>query len=265
MIKDSIKYKIISDHLGSPRMIVDPTGNIVKDIRYDSFGNIISDSNEDFSLPFRFAGGIYDEDTNLLRFGARDYDPKVGRWTAKEPLGFDGSRNFYVYVGNNPINLLDITGLKPGDPFATANEAAKDAMEYIYEDSKAISRELGGIIYEGSDGCFYATDPLIGTSNSLTLGNIYPDFGEVAFYHSHPSGLSEGSLLLSDENGDISFADKHNIDAYLINTLGDMSKYDYEAMSTSKIGESSTGSYNESDNFYNRSVVFEGENNAVYY
>jgi len=39
---------------------------------YDSFGNIISDSNESFSLPFRFAGGIYDEDTNLLRFGARD-------------------------------------------------------------------------------------------------------------------------------------------------------------------------------------------------
>jgi len=35
--------------------------------------------------PFGFAGGIYDPDTGLVRFGARGYDAETGRWTAKDP------------------------------------------------------------------------------------------------------------------------------------------------------------------------------------
>jgi RHS repeat-associated protein len=37
-----------------------------------------------FTVPFGFAGGLQDKDTGLVRFGYRDYDPDVGRWTAKE-------------------------------------------------------------------------------------------------------------------------------------------------------------------------------------
>jgi hypothetical protein len=45
--------------------------------------------------------------------GARDYDPHTGRWTTKEPLGFaGGSTNFYEYAANDPINFVDIDGLK---------------------------------------------------------------------------------------------------------------------------------------------------------
>ena len=94
MIKNNKKYKIISDHLGSPVMIVDSSNNVVKEIKYDTFGNVVSDSAPAFELPFRFAGGIWDEDTKLIRFGVRDYDPEVGRWTSKEPLGFSGARSF---------------------------------------------------------------------------------------------------------------------------------------------------------------------------
>ena len=79
---------------------------------FDTFGNIISDSAPAFELPFRFAGGIYDKDTNLIRFGVRDYDPEVGRWTSKEPLGFSGARNWYVYAGNDGVNYVDVNGLK---------------------------------------------------------------------------------------------------------------------------------------------------------
>jgi RHS repeat-associated protein len=50
---------------------------------------------------------LYDRDTSLLRFGARDYDPEVGRWTAKDPLGFEGGdSNLYAYAGNNPIQFI---------------------------------------------------------------------------------------------------------------------------------------------------------------
>ncbi len=66
-----------------------------------------------FYLPLTYAGGNYDEHTHFIRFGARDYDPTTGRWTAKDPILFAGKlSNLYEYNLNDPINYLDITGLQ---------------------------------------------------------------------------------------------------------------------------------------------------------
>jgi RHS repeat-associated protein len=63
-------------------------------------------------MPFGFAGGLHDRDTGLVRFGYRDYDPEVGRWTAKDPIGFDGGdADLYGYVLNDPLNMTDHFGL----------------------------------------------------------------------------------------------------------------------------------------------------------
>ena len=112
MIREGTAYRIISDHLGSPRKVVDTgNGEVVQQMRYDSFGNVTEDTNPGFQ-PFGFAGGIYDQDTGLIRFGARDYDPETGRWTAKDPIRFDGDGpNLYGYVLSDPINRLDVWGL----------------------------------------------------------------------------------------------------------------------------------------------------------
>ncbi len=60
----------------------------------------------------RFAGGLYDPDTSLVRFGARDYDAEIGRWTNKDPIRFaGGDSDLYVYAGNDPVNDFDQTGL----------------------------------------------------------------------------------------------------------------------------------------------------------
>ena len=103
-------FHIVTDHLGSPRLVVDSTGAIVKRINYDSFGNVISDSNPGLYLCFGFAGGMADPDHELIRFGARDYQPSTGRWTAKDPILFKGGFNLYGYVGNDPVNLTDREG-----------------------------------------------------------------------------------------------------------------------------------------------------------
>ncbi len=72
---------------------------------------MLSDSNPGFQ-PFGFAGGLYDPDTGLVRFGARDYDPVTGRWTATDPISFAGGQaNLYGYVINDPVNLVDPSGL----------------------------------------------------------------------------------------------------------------------------------------------------------
>ena len=69
-------------------------------------------SRKSYELPFGFAGGLYDQDTNLVHFGARDYDPEVGRWITKDPIGFgDGDTNLYGYVAGDPINHIDPMGL----------------------------------------------------------------------------------------------------------------------------------------------------------
>jgi RHS repeat-associated protein len=105
-------FRIISDHLGSPRLIVNTsTGATVERIDYDEFGNVTQDTSPG-TIPFGFAGGIYDRDTGLVRFGARDYDPSVGRWTSKDPIRFQGGTNLYEYALCDPVNKGDPSGEK---------------------------------------------------------------------------------------------------------------------------------------------------------
>ena len=113
IIKGGITYKIISDHLGSPRLVINiVTGAVIQSMEYDEWGNVIADTNPKFQS-FGFAGGLYDNDTQLVRFGARDYDPHIGRWTVKDPIFFDGNAtNLYGYVVNDPINGRDLSGLQ---------------------------------------------------------------------------------------------------------------------------------------------------------
>ena len=112
MIKGGIIYRIFTDHLGSPRLIVNvTTGAIAQRMDYDVFGNVVYDSTPGFQ-PFGYAGGIYDQHTNLTRFGVRDYDSHTGRWLSKDPILFNGGDfNLYGYVFNDPINLVDPLGL----------------------------------------------------------------------------------------------------------------------------------------------------------
>jgi RHS repeat-associated protein len=113
MIKNGVTYRIVSDHLGSVRLLAnEATGDVVQQINYDEFGSATVIVGTWTVQPFAFAGGIYDPDTSLARFGARDYDPKIGRWTAKDPIRFNAAdSNLYGYVANEPVNRVDPSGL----------------------------------------------------------------------------------------------------------------------------------------------------------
>ncbi|MDX1994026.1 MAG: RHS repeat-associated core domain-containing protein [bacterium] len=123
MVRGGVTYRFITDHLGSVRLVVDAaTGSVAQRLDYDAWGNVTLDSSPGFQ-PFGYAGGIYDADTGLVRFGARDYDPEVGRWTSKDPIGFAaGDANLYAYVFNDPVNWLDRSGSIA--VLAIANKAA---------------------------------------------------------------------------------------------------------------------------------------------
>ncbi|HSN99728.1 MAG TPA: RHS repeat-associated core domain-containing protein, partial [Candidatus Nanopelagicales bacterium] len=111
MIKGGTTYRIVTDHVGSVRLVVDAvTGAVAQRLDYDEFGRVVLDTSPGFQ-PFGFAGGLYDPDTGLVRFGARDYDAEIGRWTAKDPLLFEGGdTNLYAYAVGDPVNSTDPTG-----------------------------------------------------------------------------------------------------------------------------------------------------------
>jgi RHS repeat-associated protein len=112
VIKGATSYRLVEDQLGTPRLLVNSaTGAVAQRLDLDEWGQVTADSSAGFQV-FGLAGGIYDSDTGLVRFGARDYDPLVGRWTAKDPILFrGGDTNLYGYVLGDPINRFDSTGL----------------------------------------------------------------------------------------------------------------------------------------------------------
>jgi RHS repeat-associated protein len=108
---DGTVYRLITDHLGSVRLVVNVSdGTVTQRMDYDAFGRVLRDTNPDFQ-PLGFAGGFYDDDTKLVRFGARDYDAFAGRWTAKDSILFDGDGpNLYAYAESDPLNYYDQLG-----------------------------------------------------------------------------------------------------------------------------------------------------------
>ena len=143
VMADGTVYRLITDHLGSVRLVVNVAdGTVVQRLDYDSFGRVLSDTNPGFQ-PFGFAGGLYDDDTGLVRFGARDYDAYTGRWTAKDPILFGGRQtNLYAYVAGDPVNRVDPSGLFRWWPFDIANDAIRDAENVSPESQNAFQHCL---------------------------------------------------------------------------------------------------------------------------
>ena len=106
LIKGGATYRVVTDQLGSPRLVIDAaTGQIAQRLDYDAFGVVTLDTNPGFQ-PFGFAGGLYDQHTGLVHFGAREYDPLTGRWTTRDPIGFAGGDG----------NLVRVRRQRPGQP-----------------------------------------------------------------------------------------------------------------------------------------------------
>jgi RHS repeat-associated protein len=168
--RDTI-YQIITDHLGSPKLVVNvQTGIVVQKIDYDEFGNVTFDSNPGFQ-PFGFAGGLYDPETKLVRFGARDYDAETGRWTKKDPIGFGGREsNLYEYVVNDPIQGIDPSGLQGiGITYGAQGELG----------SGTYGAGLGGQVFGGA-GLFY------NPTNGIPSAGAFAGGGKVEYQNNDP-------------------------------------------------------------------------------
>jgi len=170
-------YYLAYDQVGSLRLITDNVGNTVKRVDYDSFGNIINDSNPSFAIPFGFAGGLHDSDTKLVRFGYRDYMPEIGKWTAKDPILFaGGDSNLYGYVANDPVNWVDPLGLWKG--FAPGRAGGKHHNRNKHQEGKCPPKrpcKEDNWMSEGKSPTHGGFESLRGTGTNLGYQCVYDD------------------------------------------------------------------------------------------
>ncbi|MEJ7594163.1 MAG: RHS repeat-associated core domain-containing protein, partial [Planctomycetaceae bacterium] len=118
----------VTDKLGSVRYLLDNAGTILNSLVYDSFGNIISQSNPSAFDRFTFTGREFDAELGLYYYRARSYNPELGRFISQDPIAFAaGDANLYRYVSNSPLTFVDPSGNEGGaifDGFAAQRSAA---------------------------------------------------------------------------------------------------------------------------------------------
>jgi RHS repeat-associated protein len=103
----STSYYYLHDNLGSVVAVISASGAVQDRDAYDPYGQVTSSSGSTAN-PFGYASGYTDAATGLVQFGTRYYNPSVGLFTQEDPSGQSAG---YLYVGDDPVNGVDPTGL----------------------------------------------------------------------------------------------------------------------------------------------------------
>jgi RHS repeat-associated protein len=175
LVKAGVIYRLVLDQLGSVRLVVNSAdGTIIQRLDYDEFGRVTQNTNPGFQ-PFGFAGGLYDSDTELVRFGARDYDAGPGRWLARDPIGFrGGDPDLFSYAGNDPVSNRDPTGLFLGGRLDLGERWGEEATQYwvgIALDPNRSWLERAGAVLAGHVSSLWT--PETSDRTALTLAGSY--------------------------------------------------------------------------------------------
>ena len=101
------KSWLYADHLGSIIGTANSAGTSTAIHSYGPFG----EPNVTTGVRFRYTGQQYLGGLNLYYYKARFYSPALGRFLQTDPIGTADDLNLYAYVGNNPVNFSDPTGL----------------------------------------------------------------------------------------------------------------------------------------------------------
>jgi RHS repeat-associated protein len=98
------------DGLGSVTGLTDSASKATQIYTYDAFGNLLTQAGQ-VQNPYRFSSKEYSPTSGLVYFGARYYDPRIGRFLTPDPLGMIDGPNLYLYAGANPVLFSDPWGL----------------------------------------------------------------------------------------------------------------------------------------------------------
>ena len=108
-------YYIHTDHLNTPRVVVDKNNAIRWRWMSEPFGVNAAETNPSnlgaFTFNLRMPGQYFDQESGLFYNWHRFYDGGTGRYTQSDPIGLDGGINTYAYSYSNPLSYADPSGL----------------------------------------------------------------------------------------------------------------------------------------------------------
>ncbi|UDQ98399.1 RHS repeat-associated core domain-containing protein [Lentisphaerota bacterium WC36G] len=108
--KDGVVFNYIADGNKNITQLIDmSSGSIANRYDYSPFGQLIADV-ETVENPFKFSSEFHDEESGLVYYNYRYYNPTTGKWLNRDPIQEKGGLNIYGFVNNQPITKVDNLG-----------------------------------------------------------------------------------------------------------------------------------------------------------
>jgi RHS repeat-associated protein len=181
----STNYYYTRDHLGSIREMTDGSGLIHARYGYDPYGRLTKISG-DLNSDFTYAGYYNHSPSGLYTTLNRFYDPDLGRWINRDPIGEDGGLNLYRYVNNEPIGLVDPAGL------ASIYTDQTNGVTYFNPNP-----EQTGPIYSWPSSSNVVPSSLPGAAGPYDSADVYPSKGP---YKGNPYAFGPNDILRTDDD-----------------------------------------------------------------
>ena len=187
------------DGLGSTENLVDEAEADLSTYQYHAFGQLAAETgatDNDFTFIGKY-GGFYDSEIDLYFFSRRYQDPATGQFTTKDPAEAD-EENTYRYVGNNPVNAVDPSGLK--EPGETGGQTSgRGNLKFILrQNKKEVPKGIDIYVFENT------TEALVSSTTSNfggLLGRVVLDHNRVEKFERFGAGGIEYEMKILKEDG----------------------------------------------------------------
>ena len=147
---EQMQFYYHPDHLGSSSYITNLDGEVAQHIEYVPFGEVfIEERNNTWNTPYLFNAKELDEETGLYYYGARYMDPKISMWLGVDPMAEKyPNLTGYCYTMDNPIILIDPTGMEPDGWGGKNNENGTTTYTYDAKVTADNYSQLGYDVYK---------------------------------------------------------------------------------------------------------------------
>ena len=147
---EKMQFYYHPDHLGSSSYITNLDGEVAQHIEYVPFGEVfIEERNNTWNTPYLFNAKEFDKETGLYYYGARYMDPKISMWLGVDPMAEKyPNLTGYCYTMDNPIILIDPTGMEPDGWGGKNNENGTTTYTYDAKVTADNYSQLGYDVYK---------------------------------------------------------------------------------------------------------------------
>ncbi len=193
-------YYYHSDHLGSSSIVTDDTGNKSEEIYYYPFGGTRQDTGA-VSVKHKFTGQGLDDETGLYYYGARYYDPQLGRFISPDSIvqaPFDPQTlNRYSYCRNNPVYFVDPNGHDFGLSAIIIGAAIGALMAGIQSDWDVQAMAMGAAAGAITGACFAGANWAISQLNTLAFEAVMGATNVVYGVPITVSAMTQGAVYVA--------------------------------------------------------------------